>query len=42
MADNAQPKKPLGRPPKIIQPIPDTFENVLKAVVKTRPAKPSS
>ena len=34
MADNKQTKKP-GRPTKrIIEPIPDTFENVLKAVVR--------
>ncbi len=30
-------KKP-GRPPKVVPPIPDTFENVIKALV--RPVKP--
>ena len=34
-------KKPIGRPPKLIPPIPDTFENILKAVVKPRPRKPT-
>ena len=34
-------KKPIGRPPKIIPPIPDTFENIVKAVVKPRPRKPT-
>ena len=29
-----QPKRPQGRPPKIILPIPDSFENVIKALVK--------
>ena len=37
MAANKQTKKP-GRPTKrIIEPIRDTFENVLKAVVKSVP-----
>ena len=28
-------KKPIGHPVKnVIEPIPDTFENILKAVVK--------
>lgn len=27
-------KKPRGRPPKNIVKIPDTFENVIKALVK--------
>ncbi len=41
MADNKQTKKP-GRPTKnIIEPIPDTFENVLKAVVKAVPTQHS-
>ena len=32
------PKPPKGRPAeRIIEPIPDTFENVLKVVVATRP-----
>ena len=31
-------QKKKGRPPEIIQPIPDTFENVIKALVK--PVKP--
>ena len=30
-------KKRPGRPPKMIEPIPDTFENVIKALV--RPVK---
>ena len=31
-------KKKRGRPPeKVIEPIPDTFENVLKAVVQSLP-----
>ena len=32
-----KPKRRLGRPPKIIAPIPDTLENVIKALIK--PAK---
>ena len=27
-------KRKKGRPPEIIPPIPDTFENVIKALVK--------
>ena len=27
-------ERPVGRPPEIIPPIPDTFENVIKALVK--------
>lgn len=27
-------KRGPGRPPEIIPPIPDTFENVIKALVK--------
>ena len=27
-------KQKKGRPPEVIQPIPDTFENVIKALVK--------
>ena len=36
-------KKPVGRPPKVVPPIPDTFENVVKAVVRPlpKPQKPS-
>ena len=30
-------KKPVGRPPKVIPPIPDTFKNVVKAVVRSTP-----
>ena len=26
-------KRQRGRPPKVIEPIPDTFENVVKALV---------
>ena len=38
MAD--KPTKKAGRPTKrIIEPIPDTFENVLKAVVKSAPTQ---
>ena len=33
MAETVE-KKPVGRPPKMIPPIPDTFENVVKAVVR--------
>ena len=32
-------KKPQGRPPNVIPPIPDTFENVVKAVVRSAPPK---
>ena len=35
---NDQPA-PKGRPPEIISPIPDTFENVIKALV--RPVRPA-
>ena len=35
----AKQKKPRGRPPKVIPPIPDTFENVVKAVVRSAPPK---
>ena len=35
--------KRRGRPPEIIPPIPDTFENVIKALVKpVRDAKSDS
>lgn len=27
-------KKPRGRPEKPVEPIPDSFENVIKALVK--------
>lgn len=27
-------KKPRGRPPKVVSGIPDTFENVVKALVR--------
>ena len=30
-------KRGPGRPPKIIKPISDTFENVIKSLVKPRP-----
>ena len=33
-------KKPVGRPPRMIPGIPDSFKNVVKAVVRTQP-KPS-
>ena len=33
-------KKPVGRPPKVIPGIPDTFENIVKAVVRTQPKPP--
>ena len=33
-------KKPVGRPPKVVPPIPDTFENVVKAVVRSLPKEP--
>ena len=40
MTDKGEPKRPPGRPvTKIIKPIPDTFENVIKSLVKDRPAK---
>ena len=32
-------KQQKGKPPKVIRPIPDTFENVIKALVK--PVKPA-
>ena len=31
-------KKPRGRPPKIVEGIPDTFDNVLKALVRPKQA----
>ncbi len=34
----AEDKNPTGRPPKVIPGIPDTFENVVKAVVRTTPS----
>jgi hypothetical protein len=35
-----QDKKPVGRPPKPMpEPIPDTFENVIKAIVNGPPPK---
>lgn len=34
-------RRKRGRPAKVVQPIPDSFENILKAVVQpVRPAKP--
>lgn len=33
-------KKPVGRPPAVIPPIPYTVENVVKAVMRPRPPKP--
>ena len=34
-------KKPVGRPPKVVPPIPDTFENVVEAVVRPLPKPPT-
>ncbi len=34
MAQQTKPKRGPGRPPKIIPPIPDTLENVVKALVQ--------
>ena len=34
MAQEGEPKRGLGRPPKNVLGIPDTFENVLKALVQ--------
>ena len=37
-----KPKRRRGRPPKrVVEPIPDSFENVLKAVVQPLPATPA-
>ena len=37
---SADEKKPVGRPQKNIpDPIPDTFENVIKSLVKPSPPK---
>ena len=33
-------KKPVGRPLQVVPPVPDTFENVGKAVVKPVPPVP--
>ncbi len=30
-------KKPQGRPPALMPTIPDTFENILKTVVRPKP-----
>lgn len=41
MTTDQEPRvKKRGRPAKLIEPIPDTFENVVKALVQ--PAKSSS
>ena len=34
MAQQGEPKRGRGRPPKAIPSIPDTFENVVKALVQ--------
>ncbi len=34
-----KPKRKTGRPPKQVEKIPDTFENVVKALVKPSPKK---
>ena len=34
MAQQDEPKRGPGRPPKTIPGIPDTFENVVKALVR--------
>ena len=34
MAQEPKPKRGPGRPPKTIPGIPDTFENVVKALVR--------
>lgn len=31
--------KKTGRPPKVIEPIPDTFEKVIEALVSPAPEK---
>ena len=34
MAQEDKPKRGRGRPPKFVLGIPDTFENVIKALVR--------
>lgn len=40
MMDEQKEKKPVGRPPRVVPPIADTFENVVKAVVQPLPKQP--
>ena len=35
-----QPKRPVGRPPKIIPPIPALLREVIQSLVKPTPRKP--
>ena len=45
MTEEKKGKQPVGRPPQTVEPIPDTFENVVRALVQSepeqKPAKPS-
>ena len=34
MAQQGEPKRGSGRPPKVVRGIPDTFANVIKALVR--------